>query len=185
MSAARERMLVLALREGLFVMVAAFGAVLFLQHGLLYLKGARVEASPPSAYLLVTVILYGFLRVVVVLARMRPPVVRGGLERCPECGQPLEDGTPKGLEAHLQTPKTPKPTEREVLASVALRKAIDEARRASLRDAGVYRAENLRLPGDIENAPLLPRTGMPTREPLVIKRVLKEPPPPKAPKGPD
>ncbi|HEY5538105.1 MAG TPA: hypothetical protein VIL58_01025 [Thermoplasmata archaeon] len=98
------------MRELLFLSIAALGSWLFLNHQLLYLDGFQPSAVPVTAFLLATVVIYTFLRAITLVASIRPPAVRDGVAVCPECGQPLEDGTPTGVfapdaEVHHPSPR--------------------------------------------------------------------------------
>jgi len=151
-SAQGHRFIHLALREALLVALLAAAAGLFINHGLLYLTGDTTPRSTrPEAYVLSTLVLYLFVRGVDLVLRLRPPRVQGDLVLCPECRQELPDGTPQGIEAHFRRPLTPPPTEREILAAIALRKAVDEARyNAQRRGTGLDPLAAL-LKGDVAN----------------------------------
>lgn len=181
MNARRSWLAHVALKETLLLGIAAIAAALFHNHEILYFDGSAPRPTDPAAFVVLTTILYLLLQVARLAFSVRGPKVRGDLILCPECGQPLDDGTPKGVEAHQEVALTPRPTEKEVLAAVALRKAIDDARVAAERSAAV-RASVSDLPGRIENPSLdleeIPDTG----RPLVIRRVVRGPPgPPKPP----
>lgn len=109
--------------------IAASAAFVFLNHEALYLdrpfvvSDARIES-----YLLATAILYLFLRMVLVVAEIRPARKHNELVRCPECGQWLDDPSNTALEAHRRIELTPKPSRKEVVSAVALRRAVDAAR---------------------------------------------------------
>lgn len=171
-----HRVAYVSVREALIVTIAAFGAVLFLNHPLLYLEDGFVPYSGPlAAYVLVTVVLWLFLRGALFAAAMRPVRVRDGVEICPECGQRLDDGTPSGLETHRRVPLTPRPTEREVIAAVALRRAVDDARAIPRHAHPVAGNPLARITEDVENRP---RSLDPTSQPP------NNPPAERAPKGP-
>ena len=181
MNARRSWLAHVALKEVLLLGIAAIAAALFYNHEVLYFDGSAPRPTDPAAYVVLTTILYLLLQVARLAFSFRGPKVRGDLILCPECGQPLDDGTPKGVEAHHEAVLTPRPTEKEVLAAVALRKAIDDARVAAQRSAAV-RANVPELLGQIENPPVdltdIPDAG----RPLVIRRVVRGPPgPPKPP----
>ncbi len=152
MNASEQRLANLAVRELLLLGLLASAAVLFINHGLLYFTGDTTPRSTrPEAYVVTTLVLYVFVRGTFLVLGLRPPRVHGDLVLCPECGQELEDATPKGLADHYGTTVTPRPTERDVLAAIALRKAVDEARyNAQRRSAGPDPLAAL-LKGDIEN----------------------------------
>lgn len=182
MNARRSWLAHVALKEVLLLGIAAVAAALFYNHEVLYFNGSTPRPVAPEAYVVLTTIVYLLLQTARLAFTFRGPKIRGDLILCPECGQPLDDGTPKGVEAHHQTVLTPKPTEKEVLAAVALRKAIDDARASAQRSAAV-RAGVPELPGHIEN-PSVDLTDIPDAgRPLVIRRVVRGPPaPPKPPR---
>ncbi|MGI0148140.1 MAG: hypothetical protein ACREDF_01225, partial [Thermoplasmata archaeon] len=90
-----------AVREVLLVGIAGLASFVFINHDALYLpeqfhlSDVRIES-----YILVTSILYLFLRMVIIIVEMRPPPGRAELVQCPECGQWLADLSATGLEAH-------------------------------------------------------------------------------------
>jgi len=118
---------ILAVRESLFLGMAAIGSWLFLNHGILYLDGAyELRAVPAAAYLLATGVLYLFLRATTLIAFVRAPAYQDGVEICPECGQPIDDNTPTGaLARHGQVhPPTLRP---RVPAPSALRSSVERS----------------------------------------------------------
>ncbi len=118
-----------AMREALFLGIAALGAWLFLNHELL--EGGRPPAWSLSEFIVSTIVVYLFLRTIVVIVEMRAPRSHAELVRCPECGQWLDDPTAAGRAAHHRVEMMPKPSEREIVSAVALRKAFDAARVAT------------------------------------------------------
>ncbi len=118
-----------AMREALFLGIAALGAWLFLDHELL--EGGSPPPWSLSEFLVSTIVVYLFLRTIVVVVEMRTPRMHAELVRCPECGQWLDDPTAAGRAKHHQIEMTPKPSEREIVSAVALRKAFDAARVAA------------------------------------------------------
>lgn len=128
----------MAVREALLVVISAGAAFLFINHANLYLSGpftlrdVRIES-----YVLATIVIYLFMRVAILAVEMRPPRGHGELVRCPECGQWLDDPTAAGKEAHRALELTPKPTPKEVVSAVALRKAVDAARLGPLTSVRV------------------------------------------------
>lgn len=183
MNAGRNRLAIIAARELLLVGLCALGAVVFIQHAALYFTGRyEWEIVPAHAYVLNTALIYAWFRATAILAALRAPKVQAGLVLCPDCGRPYEDGTPEGREAHARVPLTPRPTEREVFAAVALRKAIDDARMAMQAQGPVAGPDRLEIPGDIENLLESARLRRTAREPIVIKRTLKEPEGPRGPR---
>jgi len=119
----------MAVRETLLVVIAAGAAFLFINHSNLYLAGPfALQDVRIESYVLATIVLYLFMRVAIIAMEMRPPRGHGEAVRCPECGQWIDDPTAAGKEAHRALELTPKPTPREVVSAVALRKAVDAAR---------------------------------------------------------
>src|SRR5256886_8472988 len=117
-----------AARELAIVSLAGLASFLFINHENLYMSGPfALSNAPVEAYLLATIVIYLFLRMLITAAGMRPTRVRPGSLRCPECGQPLDTLTAAGREAHHRIELTPKPSEKEVVSAVALRKAVDAA----------------------------------------------------------
>lgn len=116
-------------REALLVGIAAAASFVFLNHEALYLDPPfRIAEARIESYLLATSVLYLFLRLVIIVAEMRPARAHAELVRCPECGQWLDDRSSAGLEAHRRIELTPKPSPKEVVSALALRKAVDAAR---------------------------------------------------------
>lgn len=106
-------------RETLFVLACALAAWLLLNHDLFYLRdGFRPAPLPAAAYALTFLVIYVFVRGLVVLAQWRNPQVRDGADICPECGRAIDDGTPTGAHVMHQGP-----------AAVA-RRAVSDARAA-------------------------------------------------------
>jgi hypothetical protein len=128
--------------EGLLVGLAAAGAFVFINHENLYLThpfqlaDVRIES-----YALATIMMYLFLRLVILAFEMRPTRALANRVRCPECGQWLDARTAAGLAAHRRIELTPKPSQKEVVAAVALRRAVDATRLPSVSQ---------RLPRDLE-----------------------------------
>ncbi len=138
-------------REFALLAIAALGAFLFFIHGTLYLQaGSTGRPLTPEGFLLVTGILYLFLRLVFVVAGFYIPQRRPEYVVCPECGRAYDEGRPAEAEAHRAS-FSRKPTEKEVLAAIMLRKAIDEARRSAQKDLAGPRSEIVRIPGVVEN----------------------------------
>jgi hypothetical protein len=136
--------------------LAAAGAFVFINHDNLYLThpfqlaDVRIES-----YALATVMIYLFLRLVILALEMRPTRAPANLVRCPECGQWLDARTAAALAAHRRIELTPKPSQKEVVSAVALRRAVDAARLPSVPR---------RLPGDLETnvaVPPIANTGNP------------------------
>ncbi len=152
MNAYQSRIVHVALRETLLLLIAAAGSSIFYIHEFFTGNPLVPRGFTWDLFVLLTLILYVFIRAITIVTSMRAPSLFADLELCPECGQPLDDGTPKGLEAHRRITLTPRPTEKEIVAAVALRKAIDDARRAA-RAAHREMDGPLEIPGDVENAP--------------------------------
>src|SRR5207245_1320393 len=113
-----------AARELAIVSLAGLASFLFMNHENLYLSGPfALSNAPLEAYFLATIVIYLFLRMLIIAAGMRPTRARSGSVQCPECGQRLDTLTASGREAHLRIELTLKPTEREVVSAVAPRKA--------------------------------------------------------------
>ena len=122
-----------ALREALLVSIAAAAAFVFINHENLYLTHPfRLSDVRIESYALATAMIYLFLRLAILAQEMRPPRTHGEMVRCPECGQWLDDPTSAGLQAHRRIELTPKPSPKEVVSAVALRKAVDAARVGTL-----------------------------------------------------
>ena len=139
-------------RELALVGVAVLGTVVFLLHPELYLTGSPGHAITLGNFLLVTVILYVLLRLIFFVAGYYLPRPAPKTVVCPECGHALDGSHPKTVR-HRKVMLSAKPTEREVLAAVMLRKAIDDARKSSHRRlAGP--AELPPPPSDAENPPI-------------------------------
>ncbi len=172
----------IAMREALMLAVAAAGAILFVRHDVLYLGGSdRNVAAPLASYLIATAVLYLAIRLVVIAIEMRTPRAHAELVRCPECGQWLDDPTAGGLEAHNRMELTPKPTEKEIVSAVALRKAVDAARRTARPPSAVARENLTSPPGPIENLSgkdLLAAID----DPDLLERLLHSPNPPRDPR---
>ena len=133
----------MAVRETLLVATSAIASFLFINHANLYLSGPFVLRDVRiESYILATIVIYLFIRVVILAVEMRPPRAHAELVRCPECGQWLDDPSAAALEAHRSTELTPKPTKKEVVSAVALRRAVDAARIGTLSSS--------RAPGEDE-----------------------------------
>ncbi len=144
-------------REFAVLAVAAIGAFLFFIHGSLYLQpGSTARPLTLEGFLLVTTILYLFLRLLFVVAGFYFPKPRTEYVVCPECGRTYDEGVPEQADRHRRGPGSPRPTEKEVMAAIMLRRAIDEARRSAQKDLTGPRAVVSRLPGEVENASVPP-----------------------------
>jgi hypothetical protein len=134
----------------------------FINHENLYLThpfqlaDVRIES-----YALATIMIYLFLRLVILAFEMRPTRTLANRVRCPECGQWLDTRTAAGLAAQRRIELTPKPSQKEVVAAVALRRAVDATRFPSIP---------LQLPGDLEtNVAVPPRMNAGTTDPTATK----------------
>ena len=101
MGHASRRLVFDVVREVLLVTICAAGAWLFLNHGILYLRGDSPPPVSREAYILTAAVLYLFVRSVSLLAGSRLPAVRRETDaaRCPECDAPIDLGdirTPRG-----------------------------------------------------------------------------------------
>jgi len=118
-----------ALRELLLLVIAVAAAFVFINHDNLYLNHPfRLADARIESYLLASVVIYLFLRVAIIALEMRPPRPADGLLRCPECGEWIDVRSADGLAAHHRIALTPKPSPKEIVSAVALRKAVDAAR---------------------------------------------------------
>ena len=142
-------------REFAVLGVAAIGAYLFFIHGSLYAQpGSTARPLTLEGFLLVTAILYLFLRLVFVVAGLYYPRSSPSQAVCAECGKVLDETPPAPVARRAATGLSRRPTEKEVLAAVMLRKAIDDARRLAKKDLAGPEPEPVRLPGNVENAPV-------------------------------
>ena len=165
-------------REFAVLAVAAVGAYLFFIHGSLYLQsGSAARPLTLEGFLLVTAIFYLFLRLIFVVASLCYPRPAIQFTVCPECGKALDETTPGIPARHGVTAFSRKPTEKEVLAAVMLRKALDDARRLAKKDlAGPPPSGRPPLPSEVENAPV------PMDE---FERILKQLDSPRTPGSPE
>jgi len=141
-----------AARELAIVSLAGVASFLFMNHENLYLSGPfALSNAPIEAYFLATIVIYLFLRMLIIAAGMRPTRARSGSVQCPECGQRLDTLTASGREAHLRIELTLKPTEREVVSAVTLRKAVDAAHFSARASKAVSRDDIATPTRDLEN----------------------------------
>src|SRR3989454_4551816 len=141
-----------AARELAIVSLAGVASFLFMNHENLYLSGPfALSNAPLEAYFLATIVIYLFLRMLIIAAGMRPTRARSGSVQCPECGQRLDTLTASGREAHLRIELTLKPTEREVVSAVTLRKAVDAAHFSARASKAVSRDDIATPTRDLEN----------------------------------
>jgi hypothetical protein len=177
----RTREAYFALREVLILALAGLASFLFINHANLYMTGPfALSKAPLAAYLLATTVIYLFLRLVVIAVGMREPRARAEQVRCPECGQWIDDPTAAGREAHHRIELTPKPSEKAVVSTVALRKAVDAARVAGKASPASPHSE-IPATTDFENvsgADLL----APLNDPDLLERLRHSPNPPRDPR---
>ncbi len=177
-----------ALREIALVALAGTASFLFINHENLYFKGPFVLSSAPlEAYFLATIVIYLFLRLVIIAAEMRFPRAHGELVRCPECGQWLDDPTAAGLEAHHRIFLTSKPSEQEIVSALALRKAVDAARLGAQGSRAASRDDTPAAPIDLDDdsgPDLLAALDEPDLldDPDFLERLRHSPNPPREPR---
>ena len=141
-----------AARELAIVSLAGLASFMFLNHENLYLRRPfALSNAPIEAYFLATIVIYLFLRMLIIAAEMRPTRSRGGAIHCSECGQRLDTLTAAGREAHRRIELTPKPSEREIVSAVALRKAVDAAHFSARASNVVSRDDVPTSARDLEN----------------------------------
>lgn len=137
----------MALRETLLVLISAGASFVFINHAALYLNEPFVLRDVRlESYVLATVVLFLFLRLAILAVEMRPPRGHEELVRCPECGQWIDGRSAAERDAHRARELTPKPSPKEIVSAVALRKAVDAARLGPLKPVRV-------LPKDLPPAP--------------------------------
>src|SRR2546422_1473840 len=171
-----------AARELAIVSLAGLASFLFINHENLYLSGPfALSNAPLEAYFLATIVIYLFLRMLISAAGMRPTRVRSGSVRCPECGQRLDTLTAAGREAHHRIELTPKPSEKEVVSAVALRKAVDAAH-LSVSASKMASRDGLVVPRrDLENISGHDLVAA-IDDPDLLERLLHGPNPPRDPR---
>ncbi len=144
-----------AFREFAILVIGGIGAIVFLNHEFFYFNQKFTPYDGPMwAYFLLAAVLYLFVRMVFLVAGMFFPRRRPEFILCPECGRELDDASPHGVAEHNRITLTPKPTEKEILAAIMLRKAIDDARRSAKHGLAGPRAELPSAPGEAENPPV-------------------------------
>jgi hypothetical protein len=142
-------------REFAVLAVAALGAYLFFIHGALYLQpGSSSRPVTLEGFLLVTALLYLLLRLTFVVAGFYLPPAQPKYVVCPECGEKQDEAHPVEVAWRRRVPASAKPSDKEVLAAVMLRKAIDDARRTAQKNLSGPKTGGLLLPGEAENPPL-------------------------------
>lgn len=170
-----------AFREVLILALAGLASFLFINHANLYLMGPfTLSKAPLEAYLLATTVIYLFLRLVVIAMEMREPRARAEQVRCPECGQWIDDPTSAGREAHHRIELTRRPSEKAIVSTVALRKAVDAARVAG-------KASEASPPPEIPAASDFENVSSPDllealNDPDLLERLRHSPNPPRDPR---
>ena len=171
-----------AARELAIVSLAGLAAFLFLNHQNLYLREPfALSNAPLEAYFLATIVIYLFLRMLIIAAEMRPTRSPKGEIRCPECGQRLDTLTTAGRKAHRRIELTPKPSEREIVSAVALRKAVDAAHFSARASKVASRDDVTTSARDLENVSSRDLVAA-IDDPDLLERLLHGPNPPKEPR---
>jgi len=171
-----------AAREFAIVSLAGLASFLFLNHENLYLRGPfALSNAPIEAYFLATIVIYLFLRMLIIAAGMRPTRSRRGAIHCPECGQRLDTLTAAGREAHRRIELTPKPSEREIVSAVALRKAVDAAHFSARASNAVSRDDVTTSARDLENVSSRDLVAA-IDDPDLLERLRHSPNPPRDPR---
>jgi len=142
------------------------------------LEGGRPPAWNLSEFIVSTIVVYLFLRIIVIVAEMRTPRVDADLVRCPECGQRLDEFTAPSHAEHREFEMAARPSDREIVSAVALRKALDAARRAAMNDEATA-ADPPAIPSnELEDAPS--RDVPPAAEdPDLLEPLRRSPDPPR------
>ena len=171
-----------AARELAIVSLAGVASFLFMNHQNLYLSGPfALSNAPLEAYFLATIVIYLFLRMLIIAAGMRPTRAGSGSLLCPECGQRLDTLTAAGREAHRRIELTPQPSEKDVVSAVALRKAVDAAH-LSVRTSKAVSRVNIAAPTrDLENISGHDLVAA-IDDPDLLERLLHGPNPPRDPR---
>jgi hypothetical protein len=171
-----------AAREFAIVSLAGLASFLFLNHENLYLRRPfALSNAPLEAYFLATIVIYLFLRMVIIAAEMRPTRARSGTQRCPECGQRLDGLSAAAREAHHRIELTPKPSEKEIVSAVALRKAVDAAHFSARASKVVSRDDITTSARDLENVSSRDLVAA-IDDPDLLERLRHSPNPPRDPR---
>ena len=182
MSGYRTRERPSAAREFAIVSLAGLASFLFLNHENLYLREPfALSNAPIEAYFLATIIIYLFLRMLIIAVEMRPTRSRKGAIRCPVCGQRLDTLTAAGRDAHRRIELTPKPSEREIVSAVALRKAVDAAHFSTRASKAVSRDDVTTSARDLENVSSRDLVAA-IEDPDLLERLRHSPHPPLDPR---
>lgn len=174
-----------AAREAAILVIAAAGSLLFFIHGTFEPPiGFRMMAITPWVFALLTAVVYLFIRMLFMVGAMFFPRKQPELVLCPECGRYYDDSTPDRIADHRRVELTPKPTEREILAAIMLRKAIDDARRSAKRPLAGPDVTMAELPGEVENPPISIDEFDRILRDLDFSKGPRRGPPDRRPKGP-
>jgi len=169
-------------RELAIVSLAGIASFIFINHQNLYLSGPfALSNAPLEAYFLATIVIYLFLRMLIIAAEMRPTRTRAGSLRCPECGQRLDGLTSGAHEAHRRIELTLKPSEKEVVSAAALRKAVDAAHFSDRASKVVSREDVTTSARDLENVSSRDLVAA-IDDPDLLERLLHGPNPPRDPR---
>jgi len=112
----------IALRETSFLALSGLGAILFLNHQILYMTGDKPSSLSWLAYAASTAVIYAFIRGMFYVGGMRVSRKSEDPSVCPECGQPLADGTPAS--ASMRRGESPHPGSHARPTATALRVAL-------------------------------------------------------------
>ncbi len=171
-----------AARELAIVSLAGVAAFIFMNHQNLYLSGPfALSNAPLEAYFLATIVIYLFLRMLIISAEMRPTRARAASLRCPECGQRLDGMTATARDAHRRIELTPKPSEKEVVSAATLRKAVDAAHFSARASKVVSREDVPTSARDLENVSSRDLVAA-IDDPDLLERLLHDPNPPRDPR---
>ena len=171
-----------AARELAIVSLAGVAAFIFMNHQNLYLSGPfALSKAPLEAYFLATIVIYLFLRMLIISAEMRPTRARAASLRCPECGQRLDGMTATARDAHRRIELTPKPSEKEVVSAATLRKAVDAAHFSARASKVVSREDVPTSARDLENVSSRDLVAA-IDDPDLLERLLHDPNPPRDPR---
>jgi len=168
-----------ALREVLFLGLGAIGAWLFVNHEIL--RGGQPPAVDLSAYIVSTIVVYLFIRMIVIAAELRWPRARAELVACPECGQLLHDPSEAGRAAHYRLALARKPTAKMIASAVALQKAVDAAHLLARVEGTESGGPAPMPPGIVENASRKDLLAA-LHDPDLLERLLHSPNPPYDPR---
>lgn len=91
----RTRLADIAVRESILIVLSVVGAILFINHQVLYFDGSPPSSVAWTAYAGSTLVIYAFGRAISVAAGMRTGFQSGDGSTCPECGAELRGETPR------------------------------------------------------------------------------------------